>query len=369
VRRWFVAGVLAIISACAPVRDDGVVKSFEASLTVLADGALDVEERFRVALPPGATSFRRRADVWRHDGAQAVTGGIEGASSRFAVGSGPALDATWQFAQLPAGEHTLVLRYRLLGAVETSGIRGTLAWRFRNPYQDIPDARFALHLPPGAILLEDPWVEEAGFEVARLDNGMTARGAVPGGGSATPGATFTIDTMTAGEPAWQYHLRRARDLMPAFVSGGLFLLVIGAGVLGMLRLKYPPWRVREGTRVESPALAADVRAALARDRYPEHLRPGMIALGLIDVERMNVARDLGRAAIATLLLGVLTWIVAMKAFGHLGLWPLSIPIGILLSAALFWIAARRMPILTERGALARDHVLYSARVRDGQTTA
>ena len=368
-RWWILAGALAIVSACGPIRDDGVVKSLEATLTVTSDGSLGVEERFQVSLPSGATSFRRRADVWRHDGVQAVTGEIDGSGSRLDVGSGPALDATWQFAQLPAGEHTFVLRYRLAGVVETSGIRGTVAWRFQNPYQDIPDARFRLQLPPGAIFLEDPWVEEAGFEVARLDHGMSARGAVRRGATGTPGATFTIDTMTAEEPAWQYHQRRARDLIPAFISGGLFLFVIGAGVLGMLRLKYPPWRIREGAHVDAPSLSTEVRAALALDRYPKHLRPGMIESGLIDIERMNAARDLARAAIATLVLGVITWIVADRWFGHLGLGPLAIPIGILVSAGMFWFGARRMPILSERGVLARNHVLYSARVRDGQTTA
>jgi hypothetical protein len=103
-------------------------------------------------------------------------------------------------------------------------------------------------IPPGAILLDDPWVEEADWQVKRLPMGLEAHGAIRNGETATPGATFTIDTMTAGEPSWQYYQGRSRDLIPAFISGGLFLLVIGAGVVAMVRMKYPELRVSAGRR-------------------------------------------------------------------------------------------------------------------------
>jgi hypothetical protein len=245
-----------LAAGCARL-DSGVqVKRFTTALTVLADGSLAVDETFDVNfLADGISQFHRRERVWRHDGVSAVSGAMDGqdfpvgqGAGRLTVGRGPDLDATWNFEAGAARQHTFTLKYRAAGVVEVSGIRGLVSWRFRNAYADIPDTTFTMTIPPGAILLDDPWVEEADWQVKRLPMGLEAHGAIRNGETATPGATFTIDTMTAGEPSWQYYQGRSRDLIPAFISGGLFLLVIGAGVVAMVRMKYPSSRSPAGRR-------------------------------------------------------------------------------------------------------------------------
>lgn len=333
--------ISAAVTGCAGRA--GEITSLDVSLHVQPDGSLEVVERLRVRLPEGATSFQRQEQAFRHDGVQDdVTGRMNGVV--FPRGRGPReleirrgvhLDARFHFPPT-GGEHAFVLRYRLAGAVHTSGIRGTVSWRFTNPGGAIADARIALNVPPATVLLEDPWVEEAGFEVARLPTGLTARGPVKRGGTATPGAEFTIDTLSIAEPGWQNDRRRARDLMPAFIAGGLFLLVIGGGVVWMIRLKYPRIRARLAD-LDELTLPPAIKSAL--------------------IERVIVARDLGRAAQATAVFGAVVWITARQYFSHLDIWPLAIPAGILLSALMFQFESRRMS------------VLYSARVRDGQTKA
>jgi len=329
--------VALLAAACTSLDHDVRVNRFTAILTVLADGSLGVEETFDVEfLTPGISQFHRRERAWHHDGVSGVSGLMDGRAfppgmglGKLTVGRGPDLDATWSFDAGSSRQHTFTLKYRAAGAVEVSGIRGLVSWRFRNRYADIPDATFTMTIPAGAILLDDPWVEEADWQVRRLPDGLEAHGVLTSGDTATPGATFTIDTMTAGEPSWQYYERRSRDLIPAFISAGLFLLVIGAGVVGMVRMKYGPWIIRPDGRALD--LDPEFQRAILAEKYDGEVLPRLVAAGLVDSERMQVARDLRRAAIATLLLGAASWVFTAMAFDHLGMWPLAIPVGILVS--------------------------------------
>ena len=426
-----------LLTACQSSSEGIVAERLQAVLTILADGSIDVEEQWRVRFDSdAATVFARSTPVSRHDGAFAVEGTMDGRPSakgrepgQLRVSKGPSLDARWTLPPRPAGTHSFVLRYRTAGAVEVSGIRGIVSSRVLAPRgYDIESAEITLKLPAGAVFLGDPWVEEAGWTVERrLDEVFASRRNVARDEWATIGATFTIDTMAASEPAWQYHERRARDLMPAFLSAGLFLAVIGAGVIGMLRLKHPPARARPWAPAESnaaitPAMAlvlergqcrgdlAELLATAAgldapgrdlttgmtahervladerwyqknadtstfalpgrqRKRFQAALLQDLIDAGLVDAERVSAVRDLRRAGFVTLLFGALTWIVASVAFDQFGLWPLSIPIGMLASGLMFVLASPRLPILSQNGVEARERVLYSARVRDGRTSA
>src|SRR6185436_11605303 len=92
------------------------------------------------------------------------------------VGSGAALDAVWRFAPVAAGSHLFTLQYRAAGAVEVSGIRGLLSWRAFAAGQgwSIKEAHLTVALPQGAVLLDDPWVDEAGWDVVRRTDGLEA---------------------------------------------------------------------------------------------------------------------------------------------------------------------------------------------------
>ena len=430
------AAAAAALTACAPARADLSVERLDVALRVLVDGSLEVEERLRVrfgALP--SSEFTRAIRTTRHDGIFAVSGSMDGVAfprgveaGRLQVHEGETLDARWTFPPVASATHAFVLNYRAANVVEVSGIRGTVDWEVLAPRQyDVDLAEITLILPRGTVLLDDPWVQEAGWIVTRRPDGLSAsRHGISRTESATAGAVFTIDTMAAGEPAWQYHARRARDLMPAFVSSGLFLLVIGAGVIGMMRLKFPPWRVRGDGDVApavTPAMAialergrcrgdvAEVLAAIrgldsrtgqtsaaeltaherviaderwyektsgsrgvalprtARRRFRRALLDDLIAAGLIDRERATAARDLGRAGIVTMLFGAAAWVFTAVTLDHFGRWPFAVPAGILASGMLFVISAQRFPILSQNGERARARVLYSARVRDGRTPA
>jgi hypothetical protein len=365
-----------LAAGCTSLDRDVRVNRFNAILTVLADGSLAVEETFDVEfMTPGIGQFHRREGAWRHDGVSDVSGRMDGRPfgvgmglGLLTLGRGPNLDATWTFDAKSVRKHTFTLNYRAAGVVEVSGIRGLVAWRFRNHYADIPDATFTMTIPPGAILLEEPWVDEAGWAVKRLSDGLEAHGAIKRGETATPGATFTIDTMTAAEPSWQYYQRRSRDLIPAFISAGLFLLVIGAGVVAMVRMKYAQPRFRT-TGGEAQDIAPDLERAIVTAKYDGGVLPRLIAAGLVDSERMNVARDLRRAAIATLVFGAASWVFTSMALANFGPWPLAIPIGILVSGLMFAVAGRRFSILSQKGLEAQERMLYSARVRGGRTSA
>jgi hypothetical protein len=253
--------VLSVLTACRPSADGIVAERLHAVLTVLVDGSIDVEEQWSVRFDSGAaTVFARSIPVSRHDGAFAVEGTMDGRPSakgrepgQLLVAKGPGLDARWTLAPHTTGAHSFVLRYRTAGAVEVSGIRGVVSSRVLAPRgYDIEAADLTLKLPAGAVFLGDPWVEEAGWTVERRpDEVFASRRNVARNEWATIGATFTIDTMSAGEPAWQYHERRASDLIPRSFqrdsSSGHWRRRCRCCV------KHPPARARPGAPVETNA--------------------------------------------------------------------------------------------------------------------
>jgi hypothetical protein len=95
--------------------------------------------------------------------------------------------------------------------------------------------------------------------------------------------------------------------MPAFVSAGLFLIVTGAGIAGMVRLRHPS---------RLPAAADPERPAVAR---------GLWTSGLVTV--------------AAALAGVPLVGVTLSTFG---IWPYSLPAGTFIAGVMFLVLARRL---------------------------
>ena len=369
------AAPLAVMS-CAAGPPAGIER-FDAAITVLIDGSVDVQEQLHVQLTGSADSFRRYTPVLRHDGVFDVHGSMDGKPfprgegvNELKVAGGPALDAVWQFTPVAAGSHLFTLQYRAAGAVEVSGIRGLLSWRAFQAGQNwsIKEAHLTVTLPHGAVLLDDPWVDEAGWDVVRRVDGLEAsRRDVGNRESATPGVSFTIDTMAAGEPSWQYFEGRTGDLMPAFVATGLCVLVIAAGVIALIRFRLPA--LRERPDAVTPSVPAKLSEALVRGRPYGYALDNLIEAGLIDRERVFVARDLRRAGIATIIFGAAAWVFTARWLDHFGPWPHAIPLSILCGGILFLIEARRFSLLSQMGLNARERMLYSARVPDGPTSA
>jgi hypothetical protein len=218
------------------------------------------------------------------------------------VGKGPDLDVQWTFAPASDSVHTFTLAYRAADAVAISGIRGTVSWLVlpaRRAF-DVSVASVTLTLPDAAVLLQDPWVEEAGWQVVRLPHGLTAkRSGVSSSESATVGIEFTVDRMAAATPRWQSDSEFAAQFIPAFVVAALFILVVAAGVVWMVRFKYPPWRVTLGDepRPDVLAIAPAMRVAIGRGQCRGDRREvraaidGLVASGAvtIDGDRLRLA--------------------------------------------------------------------------------
>jgi len=356
--------VLGLAGGCA--QRGPAIEKLDVTVTVLVDGSADVEERLQVRFDGGERSFRRHVPVWHHDGVFDVS-----PASGLSATKGPALDATWTFPPASAGSRQFVLRYRAAGAVAVSGINGGLSWRLFPGARgyDIHQAHVRVILPPGAVLLDDPWVDEAGWEVKRLADGLEAsRTGIARSESGTAGVSFTVDTMAAGQPSWQFFQRRAADLMPAFITTGLCIIVIGLGILALIRFKFPTLRAQRESGAP-PAVRDALREALARGRPYGYALDDLIDAGLVDRERVNLVRDLRRAGIATVLFGIAAGVFTARWLSRFDVWPYAIPLSLLCCGLLFLMDARRFPVLSQMGVNARERVLYSARVPDGRTSA
>ncbi len=264
-------GILVLLAAvsCGDGRPNVTVERMDVALTVLVDGSIQIDERLTVRFGEAPVSaFRRQTPVWRHDGVFDVSAAMDGRSfakgpgpGQLQVGKGPGLDVRWTFPPAAASVHTFALTYRAANAVSLSGIRGTVSWRAvpaRRDF-DVSAASMTLTLPDSAVLLQDPWMEEPGWTVARQPHGMTAtRASVPRGDAATIGIEFTVDGMAASTPQWQLDEDLLAEYIPAFIAAGLFILVIGAGVWWMLRFKYPPLPATGGEATTGDGSTTDV---------------------------------------------------------------------------------------------------------------
>jgi hypothetical protein len=126
---------------------------------------------------------------------------------------------------------------------------------------------------------------QAGWQVSEAMNGMIATGTGIGLAPAVVVAQFPIDgfrpvdQLAVTIPVWQETEDMRREFAPAFVSGGLFMLVIGGGIVWMLRFKHP--RVR-ASDIASPD--EQERAAVASG-----LRTSALAVGLLAAACMGLA--------------------------------------------------------------------------------
>jgi hypothetical protein len=366
--RWLVTLLFLLAAACGSGASSVAVDRLNITVTVLPDGDAQIQEEFIARFGPSpASEFHRRAPVWRHDGISDVIATMDGqafpageGAGRVRVGPGPGLDVRWLFAPTSDGEHTFTLRYRASHVVFASGIRGTVSWLALPAARDydVTNASIAIVAPNETVALQDPWVEEAGWQVGHQPHGMTAmRPHVLRSESATAGMEFTIDKMAVVRPQWQLDDALMGEFIPAFVSAAAFILVIGAGVLAMLRFKYRPWPAEPG------------RGSVgwrARRTFQRTLAGRGDGAGLIDTERAGVARDLRIAGVAVILLGLAGWVLVAVAITQFGQWPLVVPWSILVVGGMFLIGAARFDVLNAEGAKAR--VLYSARVRDERTS-
>jgi hypothetical protein len=302
--------------ACAPGAGEAGIDRLDVSVVVGRDGSVRVDESLvvRIGDTPVST-FHRFVPEQPHDGLRDIGAFIDDVATPPGAGPGTidvaperGIDVRWTFPPVSNTTRTFRLTYLAGDAVHVSGIRGRLSWRILSAGRgmDAGAVRISVTLPDEAVLLGDPWVEEAGWEVARRANGMTASApAVTRGRAATAGIEFTIDTATMRTPRWQYELERAEEFAPAFLSAAIFVVVVGLGILAMIRLKY------------------------------SRKSPGSVG------ERQAVGRDLRRSAWAVLTLGAAGWATVHLTLASFGIWPSLVPMAVMFVGVLFlWGGAR-----------------------------
>jgi hypothetical protein len=267
------------------------------------DGTLEVTETLTIRPSAAISSVARRLDPPRADAVTFVAAAVEAAGGFAApkpvtVTAGPPLDIHWALDPAMRVAQRVSVTYRATGVLEVAGTQRRLTWQvLPRRTHDLDHVEVALTLPAGATLLTPSGLAEAGWTVAATRSSLTAsRVNVPAGESSTVVALMAIEGPPAAEPAWQFRAARVRDLAPAFASGGLFILVIAAGILWILG-----WQWRTGT----PDAAA------------------------------TAFRQLRLSGLIVIVFGIVTAIATHLLLGQYGLWPQALPLGFVLGGALF----------------------------------
>jgi hypothetical protein len=283
-----------------------------------ADGIAEVEETITLPSAPVST-FVRRVIPERADRVEFLGASIDGGS---APPSGVSVESagidgflvTWRLEDTAAAERALGLRYRATGVLAIEGQRGALVWHALPPRRDyaIGAVRIVVTVPPGTLRVGSWGIAEPAWQVVELSNGIAAgRGQLAPADQGTVLAQVAVEPATLSEPQWQHEAALSRQLIPAFISGGLFILVIGAGVLWIIRLE---------------AVTRTGRRSGWRQAVPAQTAEGLYTAGLVC------------AAFGVIVLGVVYF--TLRRYGD---WSLAIPASILAVGAMFLLAGKRGP--------------------------
>ena len=298
------ATVVALAGAACSREKGPPATAVDVVLAVQGDGSLLVEEVLHVRFDRPSSTFRRALPSFHHDGVDEVRATLDGRDVPHEEGR----EVVWNFPAM-TGEHTFGVTYRAMSVVEVSGIRGRVSWMAMPADRsfDIGTMNVSLALPQGVVQIGDPWVMEAGWTVAREPLGMRAtRTNVPHSEGVHVGAEFTIDTLNLPQPHWQYAEDRAEEFKLAFLSAGVFLLVVAAGIVVMIRLRL------------------------------SGIEPGPER----QAERATTAQGLRVTAIVTMVAGVAGWFLVWLTLGTYGPWPYAMPVCAFLSGAVFQYTSR-----------------------------
>jgi hypothetical protein len=291
------------------------VDRLEVHVRVEENGTVQVDEVARVRFSRGDQVYVRDIDGAWADGFTFVAATLDGAAltpdrpRALTVRDGPSLRVRIAADAGAAGAHDIGVRYRITRAVAIEGAHGVLTLPVLHGERGVAygQTTITLDLPIGVEPLDGSGMAEAGWAITRRAQGLAAsKESVQPHEAATLMARFEVQRGQVPEPQWQMDREQAQRLAPAFVSGGLFILVIGAGVLWILRFQFP-------ARVRATALAERADA-----------RRGLLITGLASI---------GLAAVTSL--AVRSWL------DHLGPWPMSLPVSIALVGLVFLLVHRR----------------------------
>jgi hypothetical protein len=182
---------------------------------------------------------------------------------------------------------------------------------------------------------------------------------------------LVLDDLTVREPRWQFNQERGAELTPAFMAAGLFLVVVGAGIVWMVRLQYaplPPDTDGPLPRID-PAAAALLASRPSMRGVSREQCAGLVAAGLVDSDRLLAAGGLRIAAGVVLLVAVGLGVVLPPVIARFGPWPAALPAGLVIVAVEFWMAGVLLRTLTAAGErAARESAISTRRADTGATS-
>jgi hypothetical protein len=303
------AAALVVAGAGCSASHGVVVERADVRLNMLLDGSLEVRETLTLGTTPAVTAFDVQIPRDRVDDFIDISGWIgdrrlpEGAGAgHVRVTQGNSLRVRWQFASPADRAQMLTLQFRATGVLALEGTRGVLQWMARpvGLGQPLGPTHIELTAPSQAIFVVALSVVEPGWTISALADRWTAEKAAIGPDeTVTVAAVVAADSLALAQPAWQYRAARARELRPAFIACGPFLFVVGFGVLGLLRLQYPPARADRGEEkgIVNLAKSPGLGSAVARDGRPSPRRTMAATLtGLIERGAIEIAGESARGA-------------------------------------------------------------------------
>lgn len=279
------------------------VNRYDVRLALLPDGSVQVRETIGLTVGPGVTQFVRDVAKDRVDTFFAVAAQFDGRTppqgtepGQVSISHAGPLHVRWRFPQGTTGAHTLTLTYRAAGVIGVQGAQGSLRWHLLPPDHAYPigASHVELDVPPGAVITGTPGIEAYGWTMAYKNGGLVAdKSAIPAGETAVIRTDLAVNSLALAEPDWQYERKRAQDLTPTFIAAGLFLPVVGVGILLMVWLQYPTRRIRDEVPLAEPgSLPPALAVAVVRGR-PGPLRAAMRA-ALVGLAAKGVLRITSR---------------------------------------------------------------------------
>jgi hypothetical protein len=316
--RCAVVVIAFVVAGCTRAMDTRVTRH-EVAIHLRSDGVAEIEETLHVRPDAGSEPIERRIAARQSDGLEFAGASIDGAP---AAADAVVVDARattlriqWRLPDGREGAHVVGVRYRAVGVLSVHGRRGQFEWPAvpRERRQPLDSARVTLSVPADVVRVGEWGLAEAGWTVtASTDELSATRNLVAPGVGGTVLAEVAVDPSRLGEPRWQQEADLARQLTPAFIAGGLFLLTIGAGVLWIIRFE-------------------------ASSRH----RSGPAEAARADRDRRRTAEGLYIAGLVCLVFAVVAAGVTYFVLSRYGPWAMAIPVSIVLVAVMFLIAGER----------------------------
>lgn len=307
-RVWLGLALLAALTlpssvAAQPTASELHGERVETTLTLLADGSLQVVETITFRFTD--RKFReveRRIPTRLVDEITAVEALMDGRPLPAGDDDFEAeinhrrreLQVFWRFPETTNNTHEFTLKYRARGALYIENGRASLAWHVlptRHRYR-VSEAQVTWRLPVGVASLGGPAMEAEGWAwLQESDGAWVARKAnVDTNETAILTDMLDASTIAAIPPLWQVNADRERQLAPAFIIGALVILVMGAGMVVMMFVRYHRPTVDMATAL--PALRGSLPPGLGT--AIAHGRPSVglpqLAATFFDLVSRNVLR-------------------------------------------------------------------------------